>query len=87
MRAKGITYDTGFINKGVSNREPFDIKVVKRELQIIRDDLHCNAVRVSGGDVERLEIAAGCALATWPRHCALRWAGPASWSTVSSALS
>jgi hypothetical protein len=58
MRAKGINYDTGFFNKGVSSREPFDIEVVKRELQIIRDDLHCTAVRVTGGDVERLEIAA-----------------------------
>jgi hypothetical protein len=61
MRAKGISYDTGFINKGVSSRELFDIEVVKRELQIIHDDLHCNAVRISGGDVQRLEIAAGLA--------------------------
>ena len=61
MRAKGINYDTGFINKGVSSREPFDIAVVTRELQIIRDDLHCTAVRVTGGDVERLEIAADLA--------------------------
>src|SRR5438270_12305374 len=61
MRATGITSDTGLINKGVSSREPFDIGVVKRELQIIRDDLHCNAVRLTGGDVERLDIAAGLA--------------------------
>jgi hypothetical protein len=61
MRAKGICYDTGFINKGVSSREPFDLEVVKRELQIIRDDLHCNAVRITGGDVERLEIASSLA--------------------------
>lgn len=63
MRGKGINYDTGFINKGVSSREPFDIQVVKRELQIIHDDLHCSAVRVTGGDPERLEIAAGIAAA------------------------
>jgi hypothetical protein len=63
MRAKGINYDTGFINKGVSSRDPFDIAVVKRELQIIRDDLHCNGVRVTGGDPERLEIAARIAAA------------------------
>jgi hypothetical protein len=61
MRGKGINYDTGFINKGVSSREPFDIAVVTRELQIIRDDLHCNAVRVTGGDAGRLDIAAGIA--------------------------
>lgn len=62
MRAKGISYDTGFINKGVSSREPFDIAVVKRELQIIRADLHCTAVRITGGDVERLAIAASLAV-------------------------
>ena len=57
MRARGMNYDTGFINKGRSSRNPFDINVVKRELQIIHDDLHCNAVRITGGDPERLEIA------------------------------
>src|SRR6476659_4863139 len=62
MRAKGISYDTGFINKGVSSREPFDLAVVERELQIIRDDLHCTAVRVTGGDPRRLEVAARLAL-------------------------
>jgi hypothetical protein len=58
MRANGIVYDTGFINAGVSTRDSFDPDVVKRELHIIRDDLHCNAVRVVGGDPDRLEIAA-----------------------------
>jgi hypothetical protein len=32
--------------------------VVGRELGVIRDDLHCNAVRITGGDPERLELAA-----------------------------
>ena len=58
MRARGISYDTGFISKGRNAREPFDPEVVKRELQIIRDGLHCNTVRVMGGDPERLELAA-----------------------------
>src|SRR4030095_11143775 len=58
MRGKGISYDTGFVSKGRNAREPFDPEVVERELQIIRDDLHCNAVRVMGGDPERLELAA-----------------------------
>src|SRR6476659_6295243 len=58
IRGKGITYDTDFINLGVSTREPFDPDVAKREMQIIRHDLHCNAVRVTGGDLDRLEIAA-----------------------------
>jgi hypothetical protein len=58
MRGNGISYDTGFINAGVSTHEPFDPDVVKREMRVIREDLHCNAVRVTGGDPDRLEVAA-----------------------------
>ncbi|MER7546207.1 hypothetical protein ABTW95_24675 [Spirillospora sp. NPDC127506] len=58
MRAKGITYDTGFVRDGRNSREHFDPALAERELRIIRDDLHCNAVRVSGGDPDRLELAA-----------------------------
>jgi hypothetical protein len=58
MRGRGISYDTGFVRNGVNAREPFDPAVAGRELRIIRDDLHCNAVRVMGGDPERLELAA-----------------------------
>ncbi|HEX6676365.1 MAG TPA: hypothetical protein VF486_15225 [Actinomycetes bacterium] len=61
MRAKGITYDTGFTRNGAISRERFDPEVVRRELGIVRDDLHCNAVRVTGGDPARLELAATCA--------------------------
>jgi hypothetical protein len=58
MRGKGISYDSGFIHNGTSSREPFDPEVVRRELRCIRDDLHCTAVRVVGGDPQRLELAA-----------------------------
>ena len=58
MRAKGITYDTGFISNGVFSRPSLDPDLVRRELAIIRDDLHCTAVRVSGGDPDRIELAA-----------------------------
>src|SRR5947209_14862409 len=58
LRGKGITYDTGFFNAGVSTHEPFDPEVVKREMRVIHDDLHCNAVRITGGNADRLEIAA-----------------------------
>lgn len=61
MRAKGIAYDTGFVRNGEISRVSFDLDVVGRELAIIRDDLHCNAVHVVGGDPERLELAARCA--------------------------
>jgi hypothetical protein len=61
MRAKGITYDTGFVHGGEISRRHFHADVVRRELAIIRDDLHCNAVQIIGGDPERLELAASYA--------------------------
>ena len=60
MRARGIGYDTGFSFDGVSRR-PFDHDIVRRELQVIRDDLHCTADRLCGNDLDRLETAAGWA--------------------------
>jgi hypothetical protein len=56
-----MTYDTGFVRNGEISRERFDPEVVRRELTIIRDDLHCNAVQLIGGDPDRLELAAGYA--------------------------
>ncbi|MFJ8509810.1 hypothetical protein [Streptomyces avermitilis] len=61
MRARGISYDTGFAYNGTLGHKDFDAEVVQRELRIIRDDLHCNSVRVMGGDPERMELAAGYA--------------------------
>lgn len=61
MRARGMTYDTGFVRNGEISRERFDPEVVRRELTIIRDDLYCNAVQVIGGVPGRLELAASCA--------------------------
>jgi hypothetical protein len=61
VRARGMTYDTGYIRNGEISRERLDPQVVRQELAIIRDDLHCNAVQVIGGDPGRLELAAGYA--------------------------
>lgn len=58
MRGKGITYDTGFLTSGGSTHEPFVPELVEREMRIIHDDLHCTAVRITGGEVGRLAIAA-----------------------------
>jgi hypothetical protein len=59
---KGITFDTGFVRHGVTSRAVFDPAVAARELRIIRDDLHCTAVRVTGGDPQRLETTAALAV-------------------------
>ncbi|NUP66750.1 MAG: hypothetical protein HOW71_31765 [Nonomuraea sp.] len=58
MRAYGVTYDTGFRSGGTTTHEPFDPGTVRRDLRIIHDDLGCDAVRVTGGDADRLETAA-----------------------------
>src|SRR5262249_59334183 len=58
MRVHGINYDTGFLSADTSTHEPFDPDVVRREMRIIRNDLHCTAVRITGGNPDRLETAA-----------------------------
>jgi hypothetical protein len=58
LRGQGITYDTGFFHAGVSTRKTLETEVVKHEMHIIHDDLHCNAVRITGGNADRLELAA-----------------------------
>ncbi len=59
MRGKGINYDTGFVNEfGVSTHEAWDPAVVASDLRVIRDELGCTAVRVTGGDPDRMETAA-----------------------------
>jgi hypothetical protein len=55
---RGINYDTGFLSGGISTHEPFDSETVRREMLVIRNDLHCTAVRITGGDAHRLELAA-----------------------------
>ncbi|MFF4084540.1 hypothetical protein ACFYZN_34865 [Streptomyces sp. NPDC001777] len=61
MRARGINYDTGFLPGQDLSRKVFDPETVRRDMAVISDELHCDAVRVSGRDPERLDIAARCA--------------------------
>ncbi|MET3425408.1 hypothetical protein BJ973_004620 [Actinoplanes tereljensis] len=69
MRAMGMTYDVGFVRDGANSIPHLDLELVRRELAIIRDDLHCTAVQIVGGDPERLEavarIATGLGLEVW----------------------
>src|SRR5689334_11968574 len=63
MQLKGINYDTGFTRIGASpSREAFTPTQVRREIEIIARDLHCNAVRISGSDPTRIALAADYAL-------------------------
>ncbi|MFI5907440.1 hypothetical protein [Dactylosporangium sp. NPDC051541] len=63
MFVYGINYDTGFVSGGSTTHEPFDPAVVARDMRVIREELHCDAVRISGGVQDRLELAAGLAAA------------------------
>ena len=77
MRGKGINYDTGFYPGGTSSRAHADPAVVRQEMKVIADELHCTAVRISGGDPGRLsmagELAAAAGLEVWfaPFPCEL----------------
>lgn len=63
MRYKGINYDVGVeFNENFNSQPSFDKHIIERELRIIRDDLHCTDIRLSGTSIERLTIAAGIAL-------------------------
>jgi len=44
MNRKGINYDIGTVfHNGVASRENLDPAIIKREMEIIKNDLHCNA--------------------------------------------
>jgi hypothetical protein len=63
MELRGINYDTGFGGAvGDRSRVGFDPAVVRRELEIIATDLHCDAVRISGDDPDRIASAANAAI-------------------------
>lgn len=66
MNRNGVVYDTGTVFSGpgykLNTRRRLDPRTVARELEIIRDELHCNAVRVRGQDVRRLAAVAEQAL-------------------------
>lgn len=63
MNRRGVIYDVGTPYGGMINTRPvFDARLTWRELEIIKNDLHCNSVRLRGFDLGRLMTAAGEAL-------------------------
>jgi len=58
VRCKGITYDTGFFPAGRSSRPDFEPEQVRRDMAVIAGELRCDAVRITGGDLDRLTVAA-----------------------------
>ena len=62
MRGKGINYDTGFM-PGNHTRPDFDPAVVAAEIRVIARELGCTAIRISGGEPDRISVAAEAAAA------------------------
>jgi hypothetical protein len=61
LRLKGVIYDVG-TKMWFNWRPDFDLPTVRRELQIIRNDLHCNAVKINGSDLTKVVASAQAAL-------------------------
>jgi len=61
MKTLGVCYDAGVV-KDIPWRPNLDAQTARREMEIIRNDLHCTAVRVVARDVARLELATEAAL-------------------------
>ena len=62
MKRKGVNYDVGDVLEGFLMRPTFDAEVVHREIEIMKNDLHCNAVKICGLAIDRLMTAARDAL-------------------------
>jgi len=62
MKTRGVCYDVGRVLMGQDWRPMLDAGELHRELEIIKNDLHCNAVRVCGQDLDRLVTAGHDAL-------------------------
>lgn len=62
MNIRGVNYDVGRVFSGMPMRPDFDIQTARRELQIIKDDLHCNTVKIQGHGISRLIATAENAL-------------------------
>lgn len=74
MHRKGVNYDVGTVYAyGGKTRPHFSGDIARREMGIIRRDLHCNTVKIGGHDMKRVVAAATFALAegleTWIGPC------------------
>lgn len=58
MKYRGIVYDVGLqYNPGEYSVDKFDANLVRYDMKVVADSLHCNAVRIEGEDIARLEAA------------------------------
>ncbi len=62
MNRRGVCYDVGRVMLGNNWRPIFNVEVAHREIEIIKNDLHCNTIRICGENIDRLVTAAEHAL-------------------------
>lgn len=63
MLLRGINYDIGTpFRKDELSRLDFDENTIRKEIEIIKNELKCNAIRISGYDIQRLSKASEFAL-------------------------
>jgi len=69
MFRRGINYDVGTQTGPYTSRPVFDTAQTRHDLTVIRDQLHCDSVRISGTSQERLltatELALDLGLEAW----------------------
>jgi hypothetical protein len=59
----GINYDVGtFYNPGICSRPVFNDPFIRKEIEIIKNELHCECIRISGYEIDRLMKASEFAL-------------------------
>ncbi len=80
MRLKGVCYDSGSY-MAFNWRPDFDAAIVRRELEIIKKDLHCNAVKITGSDIGRLTTSSRAAL----KQGLEVWFSPTVWDKAQDA--
>jgi hypothetical protein len=76
MQIRGINYDVGAESEMGGNWRPdYNPLIVQRELEIIKNDLHCNAIGITGKDIGRVigtaEAALDIGLEAW--ICPILW--------------
>ena len=73
MKHKGITYDIGTeYSPGNFTINNLPESKISSDMQAIKEDLHCNAIRIYGKDTDKLILASGIAL----RHGLDVWISP-----------
>lgn len=58
MKRKGVNYDVGRVLEGRLTRQELNPRELHREIEIIKNDLHCNSIKIQGFDISRVVMAA-----------------------------